>query len=477
MVRLYCVSFNTNGAELDEAVVTTLLGTAGKAADLVIAAFQEYDLPPAQAVPPEPRVHADDPGAATTIGDGVTGTEAFMRVRSADAEAFAAADCARMACVLKVLGPEFRVVADVAMGEPAGTTELPSTSDAGNEGSTSTKSVEWHGFCRLIVIAHQTTLGQLTARACVVPCGCKHSSGVGGDYPENSSPDKGAVAVLLTGSGSDSLLVVGAHLAATNSREFPEQHFDEMRLEHLEKIQLAATTLLTPAQSKVEAVLASAAAADPSEVPAEGAGASDSSAPAEPKAGLEGSFPTPRMGLVVLGDLNFRVETSEDIADKARGGKEFTTVVERLSSVEGKKQLFAQHERLHQHLTGGAAPAMLHGCHDCMACLQNGDLPAPTFPFPLNAPHPRQYETRRAPSWTDRVLWRQLVRWEAEDAAAMQTCEVLKQVVCSDHEPVVVELQSDLLLNPTIVVPADDASSLRCDTGTQMGLSESCKCS
>ena len=82
-----------------------------------------------------------------------------------------------------------------------------------------------------------------------------------------------------------------------------------------------------------------------------------------------------------------------------------------------------------------------------------GEVLRPTVTYAVGAPHPRAYKSKRTPSWTDRILARDLdlLRINPLDAAGggagggtvarlvagPVACHSLPRVVCSDHEAVV----------------------------------------
>jgi len=399
-----------------------------------------------------------------------------------------AADSARIAAVGAALGPDFELLADVAMGEPVGKfPTLPVLEPAAAAAAAAKKAekaakaaaspretgqpsppakaekaklLEWYGFIRLQVWARcRTPSGAKLLADCasgnvatmVVPSGEKvtgndwtatnnndscsssnvvnESSATGQAYEANMSPDKGAVMAYFP---SAKLLCCAAHFHGTNKHGIPEREFDVVRRQQLQRASEAAAWL-------VGSTTAGGAAL--------GQGAlSDCS-------------------LVLAGDLNFRVE-SEFVGpdDKQQGGKDFQTV---LALAEGNatdlKNLFVSSDRLHKLLdpaaggnTGGARgggsseagqpnnaslPPLLTNIFDAlgaavMAADASQPLFRPTLTYKPNAPPPRQYVNKRAPSWADRVLARDLSTFMGS-STTLEACKSLPNVVCSDHEPVV----------------------------------------
>ena len=127
-------------------------------------------------------------------------------------------------------------MADVAMGEPAGSCHPEAPEAAGASASTraaesgagegaaekksakEAKPIEWYGFIRLVVWALPST--DLGGRCCagavtaVVPAGSKESGAKElPPYAMGRSTDKGAVAAIFP---SARLIVVSLHLHGTN---------------------------------------------------------------------------------------------------------------------------------------------------------------------------------------------------------------------------------------------------------------------
>jgi hypothetical protein len=146
--------------------------------------------------------------------------------------------------------------------------------------------------------------------------------------------------------------------------------------------------------------------------------------------------------LILLGDLNFRVEIFKEREEKIRGGRDFKEVVTELKR-SNTYELFMHHDRLHMLLTHShtlPCPSLLEGLTDGMLeAFQRGRRHNPTFTYPAYKPSPREYGDKRTPSWTDRVLWRGFHSY--------RTLTVNKDVVCSDHEPIAVGLRASTVLD------------------------------
>jgi len=444
-----------------------------------------YDLAPAQSIPALPLYYG-----VNGCGE-VCPSEVYLRSR-ADLNQ-AAADTARVEAIGTALGPEFELLADVAMGEPVGKfPTFPVLEPAAAEAAAAkkakkaakaaaaqttepvkeekTKLLEWYGFVRLQVWAQrQTSAGAklLADRASgnvttmVVPSGekitgndwmaanddgsssgnsTKGSSATGQAYAAGLSPDKGAVLAYFP---TAKLLCCAAHFHGTNKHGVPEREFDAVRRQQLQRASEAASWLVDAGNSQAQ---------------------SSSSSPTG-AAGTAGQATLSDCSLVLAGDLNFRVE-SEFVSfdDKQQGGKDFQTV---LALAEGNvsdlKSLFRSSDRLHKLLvpaacdknTGArgegsddgdklhaaALPPLLTNIFDALgttvvAADSTKPLFRPTLTYKPGAPPPRQYMNKRAPSWADRVLIRDLSSVMGS-ATSLEECKSLPHVICSDHEPVV----------------------------------------
>ena len=170
-----------------------------------------------------------------------------------------AADEERMEKIVNILGADYRVVADVAIGEPAGLcTPVPKKKKREKEGDgekakadeeggatggeekeqkkkKKKEKLEWYGFIRLTVWAKvhshlgQRMVGPGHCRTMVVPAGYKASGVPTRDwapeppkegepphpepYAVAQSPDKGAVAAVFPAAR---LVIVASHLNGTN---------------------------------------------------------------------------------------------------------------------------------------------------------------------------------------------------------------------------------------------------------------------
>jgi hypothetical protein len=433
-------------------------------------------------------------------------TEFYLRGRAGEDQA--AADAARVAAIGAALGLEFELLADVAMGEPVGEFPTPPALEpaavaaaaakkaekAANAAATQAgqgqpakedkvKVLEWYGFVRLQVWARRRTAAG--AKLCadwaagnvatlVVPIGDKvtgnawaaancrsandsssangSNSGIGGNSGTNSnigysaagqayaaglSPDKGVVLAYFPTAG---LLCCAAHFHGTNKHGVPERVFDAVRRQQLMRAGEAAAWLVGAHSKDCKGVRGDDAAA---------------------AAVVAGRGAQLGCGLVLAGDLNFRLE-SEFVSpgDKQQGGKDFQTVLALATGdVSVLKGLFLRHDRLHKLLVtadacdsagedvgnGVAAsslPPLVTGVFDALGAsvvaADASDKPPlrPTLTYKPGAPPPRPYETKRAPSWADRVLTRDLACFLGAPATLV-VCKSLPQVVCSDHEPVV----------------------------------------
>lgn len=419
---------------------------------------------------------------------GVRPTEFYLRGRAGEDQA--AADAARVAAIGAALGLEFELLVDVAMGEPVGEfATLPAlepaaaaaaaakrAEKAANAAATQAgqgqpakedkvKVLEWYGFVRLQVWTRRRTAAGAKLYAdwaagnvatLVVPSGDKvtgnawaaancrsandsssangSNSGIGGNSGTNSnigysaagqayaaglSPDKGVVLAYFPTAG---LLCCAAHFHGTNKHGVPERVFDAVRRQQLMRAGEAAAWLVA--------------------VHGERSGRALARGPTT--AGFGNGAELGSCGLVLAGDLNFRVESEFASAeDKQAGGKDWVAVHAGAASRDPKvlRALYLQHDRLRMLLGargGVAAPPLVAGCADAVGCALAAahQLLPPTFAYQPNAPPPRPYKTKRAPSWADRVLTRDLACFLGAPATPV-VCKSLPHVVCSDHEPVV----------------------------------------
>jgi hypothetical protein len=415
--RLFVLTFNNNDQALTDAVIADLFADVHGAACVVLS-FQEYDLQPSAPVPAKPLFY-DAPGSSAAFNRDQTepDTARYLRAQRDDA----ATDASRLAAFHAALGPGYALVADAAMGEHA--------NHAVADGA------EWFGFVRLLVFARRDTSlgaalcadsGRLT---CVVPSGNKASrvaaaAADGNDpasapYAAGLSPDKGVVLAYFPTAG---LLCCAAHFHGTNKHGVPERVFDAVRRQQLMRAGEAAAWLVA--------------------VHGERSGRALARGPTT--AGFGNGAELGSCGLVLAGDLNFRVESEFASAeDKQAGGKDWVAVHAGAASRDPKvlRALYLQHDRLRMLLGargGVAAPPLVAGCADAVGCALAAahQLLPPTFAYQPNAPPPRPYKTKRAPSWADRVLTRDLACFLGAPATPV-VCKSLPHVVCSDHEPVV----------------------------------------
>eukprot|EP00752_Nemacystus_decipiens_P018264 g16387.t1 len=310
------------------------------------------------------------------------------------------------------------------------------------------KTVEWYGTIRLLVFVRKDLYKNLSVRTVVIPAGDKPSvvADAPEDYAKDTSPDKGAVACYLEDSSSQSpleLLLVNCHLYGTNKYGVKEAVFDKYRLAQLRAI-----------DSALHATLPTAAAAP----------------------------------LVLLGDLNFRVEMLSEQEDKAKGGNDFQEVRKLAETCDAEilLSLYGRADRLRRLLEGGQRevrdsplmaadkldqpaigrettpeveegriPSLLEGLNDGLkASLLKGQAIRPTFTYKPGdtSSTPRRFNDKRTPSWTDRILWRGFAddkRYhphqdqEGSPAETLQkhtnsnsTFASVQEVISSDHEPV-----------------------------------------
>lgn len=332
-----------------------------------------------------------------------------------------------------ILGEDYKLIVDVAMGESANAEEL-----AGQVKDNVSKP-EWYGFIRLMCWVNVTTAaGKILMNddelvTCVVPTGNKVTYLDGYEaYFSDASPDKGCVAAYFPNA---QIVLTSTHLAGTNQYGVPEEVFDTIRITQLGKIEHSLSHLVER-YATVPTSLSETA-------------------------------------LVMCGDLNFRVESKfTGPEDKVKGGKDFKTIERVATSGDGSalSDLFEDHDRLHKllrgkltnstslpsHTNSGATslcmPSFVIGCADAVgeslleqatSFTSSGDderLLRPTFTFKVDAKHPRSYKDKRTPSWTDRILVRgfgRLLGPVKGGKASVLKCKSLPHVVCSDHEPVI----------------------------------------
>jgi hypothetical protein len=282
--------------------------------------------------------------------------------------------------------PHLQLVGDVAIGEPP-TFKKVSVKNGGE--------TEWYGTIRLLLFVDPVRFGSSpSVESYAIPTGSKGSVHSEGDvYGLEQAPDKGAVGLYLAAAN---VLFVNCHLCGTNQYNVPEAEFDAVRLRQLQAIQ----------------------------------------------GGLSGRLRN-HPSLVLLGDFNYRVEMFCSPEDKGKGGKDFQAVDALIAGGESAHllQLYKGHDRLRPLLNMRSCESeLLQGCVDglSVALLEGQHLP-PTFSFRQGDVHPRQYQTKRTPSWTDRVLWRDL----SVHAALFDS---VRDVRVSDHEPVyaVLDVQNPL---------------------------------
>lgn len=333
------------------------------------------------------------------------------------------------------------MVADVAMGEPAGLIQ-----EAGENGQ---KKLEWYGFIRLIIYARSDhTDGKKLIQArninkvktCVIPCGDKATSikkvnnnnttndmsnstekltnsimmdddfSIDDDYDspylKSMSPDKGAVCAYFP---TAKLMIVAAHLHGTN-KPLPEAVFNVVREQQLRRIGHAVTWLVNQyhhdkdedeknfIKEKEEGKIRNIEKHNHID--------NSSSHIKETNNNIINDASNIHAALLIIGDLNFRVESEyTSVEDKEKGGLDFKTI-EKFASSENKKQLnvlLEKYDILYSLLRSpnDEIPPIIVNCRDCVAetiCKQNTLLP-PTFTFKQDSPFPRKYKNKRTPSW------------------------------------------------------------------------------
>jgi hypothetical protein len=153
-------------------------------------------------------------------------------------------DADRTAQIGNILGKDYKLIVDVAMGEPANASELESS------GVKKDKSKpEWYGFIRLMCwVNPNTAAGSILYNddelvTCVIPTGSKKSQYYvdgedvveeSSDYVKDAAPDKGSVAAYFP---MAQLVITSTHLAGTNQYGVPEEVFDQIRIEQLSTIE------------------------------------------------------------------------------------------------------------------------------------------------------------------------------------------------------------------------------------------------
>jgi hypothetical protein len=400
-----------------------------------------------------------------------------------------------LASIGAALGPTFEIVADVGMGEPAGLI---------NQGEGSTKKLEWYGFIRLIIWArpeHPNGAKLCQARengnvkTCVIPCGDKATGNPvkegaliddpDAPYMKGMSTDKGAVCAYFP---SACLLVVAAHLHGTN-KPLPEAVFNKVREEQLRRIGHGITWLVQEYGSSDEPSMSSSNNKNSSSSSNNSINQSQGLARKKIVTNASDIGAT----LLLVGDLNFRVESEfTSPEDKEKGGKDFSTI-EKYASSDSKEDLaylLENHDILYKLLRcpSDEIPPILVGCRDAVAetISRKKLLLPPTFTFKQDAPFPRKYKDKRTPSWPDRILFKDLNYFMSPPAAGsvssiaaevsagitgqgqqhqqqhqqqqsgvgrgaaadqqelgkvsiagLRYCKTLRQVTCSDHEGVV----------------------------------------
>jgi len=281
----------------------------------------------------------------------------------------------------------YKKVADVAIGEPPIKVVL------------SGKKTQWYGAIRLLVYFKAAFDPNPEVTTLIIPTGTKKSAVPNWDgYGENSSPDKGAVAVHFP---EYDLLLVNLHLNGTNKYGVCEMEFDRKRTEQLGRIH---NTL---------------------------------------------SEKIPHLGetrIVTMGDFNFRIQMLNDQKAKERGGQDFQLAKELAESQDKTKlnSLFNDYDRLHLMLSGKTpkpnagpvikvAPRLLEHSHDCLEQMMNRDysgtdLLVPSFTKVPGEVCPRAFNDKRTPSWPDRILWE-------GDADEMIVFRIIGDITISDHDP------------------------------------------
>lgn len=349
--------------------------------------------------------------------------------------------------IQSALSEEHHLLADIAMGEP------PSSAIAGT-----IEQPRWYGYIRLLIFAKKEILEKIRmvalARDCpaiipiLAPAGRKaDDSSSNYMYKAHRSPDKGGVCVFFP---VFDLLVCSLHLCGTNAYKIPEAEFDAIRIKELNIIAEKCQQVI--GQNRID-------------------------------------------NIILCGDLNFRVEVSNDPKDKTKGGKDYQIVhdVIRQGNVEAIHTLFQKYDRLlcflkilekNQKLekerkdvpvldllgTSTQPRNLLLNLRDVFEdyimghCMQQGDenvdndmmMIYPTFPLQVNNMNCRtscpsnsneqrstlleswgdgpKYSDKRTPSWTDRILWSKTF---LRHGYRVHVCGADHKVnSCSDHAPV-----------------------------------------
>nr|XP_027198129.1 uncharacterized protein LOC113792440 [Dermatophagoides pteronyssinus] len=144
----------------------------------------------------------------------------------------------------------------------------------------------------------------------------------------------------------------------------------------------------------------------------------------------------------LIGDLNFRLDPMNESKESYDEEKEFESIVQFIRENRNNKDP-KRYESLLKY-------------DQIRKAQQKGDIPlkdyeessisfAPTFKFVIDSCD--QYDRKRRPAWTDRILWRNLLkfqsRWQKTDHSKMSSIEPismyydsLPQYTTSDHKPV-----------------------------------------
>ncbi|CAM9331926.1 unnamed protein product, partial [Heterosigma akashiwo] len=127
------------------------------------------------------------------------------------------------AVVCSVLTDAYKMVVDVAIGEPP----TDKIMIAG-------KKVQWYGAIRMLVFFKTAFDPRPEVSTLIIPTGNKHTAEKDFDgYDAGASPDKGAVAAFFPEYG---LCLVNCHLEGTNKYGLCESAFDAKRVAQLAKI-------------------------------------------------------------------------------------------------------------------------------------------------------------------------------------------------------------------------------------------------
>jgi len=272
--------------------------------------------------------------------------------------------------ISSVLSPNHVLIADIAMGEPpssGGGTSTYSTEsgapskESNNDINNHTSIEKYYGFIRLLVYAKIPLVKYIlsSSQSCcngqilipvLSPTGCKqsstyHSNSNQYEYKTKPSPDKGGVCLFIP---SLELLICSIHLAGTNQYYTPESKFDMIRIQQLATIQKDCYNVFFQHEDKHEE--------NNHVVINDNEGDANSSGRSELLLSFE------NYKVIVLGDLNFRVELKCNPDEKGRGGIDYQSVKEIIMSghPENVHNLFWNHDRLVKLLSASSSEQYYH---------------------------------------------------------------------------------------------------------------------